>query len=113
MGHPMAPYILQRLSQAVAEHINRKFGTAMVAYLYDWLFFQPELPAQDIIQEIQRLGFTINYQKSVVQPTSNFIYLGLRIDAPRQQLQPTPQCLDHMMQLAAMVPHASPLDLAA
>jgi hypothetical protein len=35
MGHPMAPYILQRLVQAVARHINDKFGTAMVAYLDD------------------------------------------------------------------------------
>jgi hypothetical protein len=106
----MAPYVLQRLSQAVAEHINHKFGTAKVAYLDDWLFFQPDIPAEDIIHEIQHLGFT-NRTKSVLQPTSDLIYLGLRINAITQQLQPTPQCLHHMMELASLVPHASPLDL--
>jgi len=100
-----------RLAQAVAQHINQKFGTAMVAYLDDWLFFQPHLPAQDIIQEIQRLGFTINLNKSVIHPTSDLIYLGLRINAETQQLQPTPDCLRHMMQLASLVPQASPLDI--
>jgi hypothetical protein len=73
MGHPMAPYILQRLAQAVAVHINNKYGTAMVAYLDDWLFFQPTLPAQQIIQEIQRLGFTINFHKSIIQAVSRLI----------------------------------------
>jgi hypothetical protein len=86
MGHPMAPYVLQRLYQAVADHINRQFGTAMVAYLDDWLFFQPDIPAQDIVREIEHLGFTINRHKSVLQPTSKLIYLGLQIDAVQQQL---------------------------
>jgi hypothetical protein len=108
MGHPMAPYILQRLAHAVALHINKKFGTAMVAYLDDWLFFQPTLPVQHIIQEIQQLGFTINFLKSIVQPTSRLIHLGLCIDVPSQQLRPTPECLQHMMQLISIVQQASP-----
>jgi hypothetical protein len=111
MGHPMAPYILQRLAQAVAVFINQKFGSAMIAYLDDWLFFQQHLPAQQIIREIQRLGFTINFSKSIIQPTSRLIYLGLLIDAPAQQLRPTPECLQHMMELLSIVQQASPLDL--
>jgi hypothetical protein len=111
MGHPLAPYVLQRLSQAVAEHLNNKFGTSMVEYLDDWLMFQPELPAEAIIQEITALGFTINMDKSVIHPTADLIYLGLRINARTQQLQPTPQCLTHMMELASLVPDASPMDL--
>jgi hypothetical protein len=111
MGHPLAPYILQRLAKAVATHINRLFGTAMVAYLDDWLFFQPDIPAAAIIQEIRRLGFTINISKSILQPTQRLVYLGLEISAITQQLQPTPACVDHMMQLIGLVPQASPLDL--
>jgi hypothetical protein len=111
MGHPLSPYVLQRLAAAVAAHINRLFGTAMVAYLDYWLFFQPEIPAPDIIQELHHLGFTINRWKSVLQPTHRLIYFGLDISATTQQLQPTPECLHHMMQLIALVPDASPLDL--
>lgn len=111
MGHPLAPYVLQRLAQAVAQHINQRFGTAMVAYLDDWLLFQPHLPPRAIVQEIRHLGFTINMAKSILDPTSSLIYLGLRINATTQQLQPTPECLQHIMQLASLVPDASPLDL--
>jgi hypothetical protein len=48
MGHPLAPYVLQRLAAAVAQHINHPFGTAMVAYSDDWLLFQPDVPAAAI-----------------------------------------------------------------
>jgi hypothetical protein len=105
MGHPLAPYV-SRLAQAVAQHINQKFGTAIVAYLDDWLFFQPHLLAQDIIHEIQ---ITINFNKSIIHPTSDLIYLGLRIKAETQQLQTTPDCLRHMMQLASLVTIGPPL----
>jgi hypothetical protein len=110
MEHPLAPYIL-RLSQAMAQIINQHFGTAMIAYLDDWLFFQPNLPAQQIIQLVQHLGFTINFNKSIIVPTSRLIYLGLLIDATVRQIRPTPECLHHMMELLSIVQQASPLDL--
>jgi hypothetical protein len=111
MGHPLATHILQRLSQAVAELVNQRFGTAMIAYLDDWLFFQPNLPAQPIIQFVQHLGFTINFRKSIFTPTRRLIYLGLLIDAAIQQIRPTPECLHHMMELLSIIQQASPLDL--
>jgi hypothetical protein len=111
MGHPMAPYVLQRLAKAVAHHINNLFGTSMVAYLDDWLFFQPDIPAHHILQELHRLGFTVNQRKSILQPTSRLVYLGLDISALSQQLRPTPAYIHHMMQLIQLVPDASPLDL--
>jgi hypothetical protein len=111
MGHPLAPYILQRLSTAVANKLNQQFQVSMIAYLDDWLIFGPHLPAPRILATLQQMGFTINFRKSIVQPTSRLVYLGLQIDARNSLLQPTPHCLQHMRDLLSLVPQASPQDL--
>jgi hypothetical protein len=72
MGHPLAPYILQRVASSVAAHLNARFDVAMIAYLDDWLIFGPQLQASSIIQEVRRLGFTINEHKSSLRPASSF-----------------------------------------
>jgi ribonuclease HI len=111
MGHPLTPYILQRISLAVAKFLNQHYDISMNSYLDDWLLFSPQPPAARICRTIEQLGFTINYAKSVIVPTHRLIYLGLQIDTTTQQLQPTPACIQHMHQLLDLVPDASPLDL--
>jgi hypothetical protein len=111
MGHPLAPYILQCLSTAVANKLNQQFQVSMIAYLDDWLIFGPHLLAPRILATLQQTGFTINFRKSIVQPTSRLVYLGLQIDARNSLLQPTPHCLQHMRDLLSLVPQASPQDL--
>jgi hypothetical protein len=83
----------------------------MISYLDDWLFFAPQPPAAQICQTIQRLGFTINYNTSVIIPTHQLVYLGLLINTITQQIKPTEPCLQHMQQLLSLVLRASPLDL--
>lgn len=81
MGHPLAPSIMQRLGMDVARHLHLKFGISMAVYLDDWLIFTlDELPAQQIITEIQKMRIVINFRKSVVSPTTQLVYLGLSID---------------------------------
>jgi hypothetical protein len=111
MGHPLAPYVLQRISIAVATYLHQRHHTSMISYLDDWLFFAPQPPAHQICRTIERLGFTINYTKSVVVPTHQLVYLGLHINTITQQMRPTPQCLCHMHHLLSLVPEASSLDL--
>jgi hypothetical protein len=111
MGHPLAPYVLQRLSLAVAAYLNQHFNVSMISYLDDWLFFAPQPPAYRICQFIQQLGFTINYQISVLVPTARLVYLGLQIDTVTQQMQPIEACLQHIQQLLSLVPEASQLDI--
>jgi hypothetical protein len=111
MGHPLAPYILQRVSLAVAQYLNRHFNISMISYLDDWLLLSPQPPAARICQAIQRLGFTINAEKSILLPTHQLIYLGLHINTITQQMQPTEACLQHMQQLLQLIPQAFQLDL--
>lgn len=83
----------------------------MVAYLNNWLIYGARLKVSAIVAEIQHLGFTINLEKSHLQPTSALIYLGLHINIPRQTIEPTQQCLQHLRDLIALVPQASFQDL--
>jgi hypothetical protein len=83
----------------------------MVAYLDDWLTFAEELPVPQILQERQTLGLTINFATSVLQPTRRLTYLGLDIDLPNQRIQATTLCIQHSLQLIALLPQASQQDL--
>lgn len=113
MGHPLAPSVMQRISTAVTRHLYKKSAITMVAYLDDWLFFseQDELPVPAIIQEIQYLGFCRNFDKSILYPVTNIVYLGLQINCDTGTTKPTPACLAHLRQLLTLVPHASRQDL--
>jgi hypothetical protein len=92
MGHPLTPGVLQRFAQAVAAILHEKFGVSVLSYLDDWLIFAEQVPSNDIQDEIRNLGITINYSKSILQPTPSLVYLGLLIDV-RQSLQPTTSCI--------------------
>jgi hypothetical protein len=83
----------------------------MVAYLDNWLLFAPQLPVPQILETLQQLGITINYNKSHLVPTRRLIYLGLEINLFRQQLQATEPCIQHLKELLALVPQASTQDL--
>jgi hypothetical protein len=45
MGHPLAPYVLQRISLAVARYLQQQFEVSMISYLDDWLLFGVQPPA--------------------------------------------------------------------
>lgn len=111
MGHPLAPSILQRLAQAVAAKLHQLYEVAVVSYLDDWLNFGKEIPAQDIIGTIQQLGLTINFEKSIIETTFTLIYLGLQIQLRQQLIRPRKVCMQHLLQLIALVPAASQLNL--
>jgi hypothetical protein len=111
MGHPLAPSILKRLAQQVAEVLHREHDVAMVSYLDDWLIFGRKVPAQQIVRTITRLGLTINTEKSHLTPTSKLVYLGLNIDLPRQTLQATPAYISHLLELLSILPKASSQDI--
>jgi hypothetical protein len=112
MGHALAPSIMQRASIAVAAHLHNQLGIQMCAYLDDWLIwnFHPQQVHQ-ILTSIRMLGFTINEDKSVLQPSHRLQYLGLIIDTDARTITPTSACIRHLRQLIAIVPVASRQDL--
>jgi hypothetical protein len=112
MGHPLAAALMQRIAISVARHLHQKIQVSMVAYLDDWLVYSTgTLPADIIIQEIQQLGFTINFKKSSTVPVQCLVYLGLLIDTATGTVGPTQACLQHLTELSSLVPVASRQDL--
>jgi hypothetical protein len=112
MGQPLAPSMMQRVSTAVARSVTNTLGITIVAYLDDWLFFpDTAIPVQRLLQHLQDLGFTINQRKSILQPTTALVYLGLNIDTVRGFITPTPSCLLHLMDLISIVPQTTQQDL--
>jgi hypothetical protein len=76
MGHPLAPSIMQRLATTVATYLQMRFDITMVAYLDDWLMFsQSPIPVSEIITALQELKLTLNFNKSVLTPTTRMTYL--------------------------------------
>jgi hypothetical protein len=83
----------------------------MVSYLDDWLIFGKKIHANSIDREITNPGLTINRDKSHIKPTAKLTYLGLDINLPRRILQATPQCIQHLLEILAILQQASSLDL--
>jgi hypothetical protein len=112
MGHPLAPSIMQRVATGVARTVTDKFDLTMVAYLDDWLFFsQHPIPVQQLLQHLQQMGFTNNQEKSILQPTTALVYLGLNIDTHAGLITPTRSCIQHLLDLVSIVPRATTQDL--
>jgi hypothetical protein len=92
--------------------ISTSSSKCTCAYLDDWLLWDvcPH-QVQPILQELQRLGLTLNLQKSCLQPTTSLTYLGLQIDTVARTITPTRACVRHLRDLLTIVPDASPQDL--
>jgi hypothetical protein len=91
-GSPVGPF-----SDAEIRARNCPINTSEIrhlngSYLDDWLFFAPNLPAQQVIQFIMELGITINYENSAIEPVSVLTYLGLNINSQLRHITITPPC---------------------
>jgi hypothetical protein len=112
MGHALAPSIMQRLAVAVARFLHAHHDVSMVAYLDVWLIFSHQkFNAAKVLVTIQNLGFSINMEKSIVEPVQVMVYLGLNIDTLSRTIRPTQVCLQHMRQLLSIAPRATRQDL--
>jgi hypothetical protein len=112
IGHALAPSIMQRIAQATASQLYQALQLHMCAYLDDWLIWDVKPHhIQPLRNFFNNLGFTINQQKSVFQPTTQLVYLGLTINTLHQQITPTQACINHLRELITIVPQASMQDL--
>jgi hypothetical protein len=112
MGHALAPSIMQRAAQAVTAHLYSTFNLSMCAYLDDWLLWDVHTAqVQPLLHELHALGFSVNQHKSILQPATSLVYLGLQINTAARTLTPTRACIHHLRDLLTIVPAASPQDL--
>ena len=83
-GISTAPYAFTRIVRDLAAHFHSK-GIRFHHYLDDWLIVaeSPQLVAQHlrlVVQVTQRVGWIINWEKSQIDPTQDFTYVGVHYD---------------------------------
>jgi hypothetical protein len=82
----------------------------MVTFLDDWLIFGQHIPPDNIQQEIERLGVTINYEKSALQPTQCLKSWDCR-DVQQGTITSTGSCIWRTMDYAPIIPRTTLQDL--
>lgn len=97
MGHALAPGVFQRFSDAIIRHVFDVLEVKGVAYLDDWLFFHED-PNEllRVPDYISHLGLTINFSKSITQPTTQLVYLGFLINTEQHTIKLTLPAYDRM-----------------
>ena len=79
-GLNIAPYIFSRIVDFVASYLRRQ-GVHIVVYLDDWLILSAskeslELQVNSLRNLLDDLGFVLNTEKCLLEPTQQFNYLG-------------------------------------
>lgn len=86
-----APYLFTKIMKVVVTHLREK-GFKSVQYLDDILCIGSSYElclenVQETIKLLQCLGFVINFDKSVIQPTQSCQYLGFVLDTNNMTLE--------------------------
>ena len=84
-GLNAAPRVFTKLVKLIAAYL-RKGGIRIIVYLDDFLILgssikESKANTQLTLDLLQWLGFTINWEKSMLVPTQSMTFLGLSIDS--------------------------------
>ena len=85
-----APRTFTKLLRLVMAHLRFR-GLRLVVYLYDILLMAEDWETlleqvRQTITLLERLGFTVNRSKSILDPCHQIIYLGLQVDTTSMKL---------------------------
>ena len=100
-GLNVAPRIFTLILKPVLAHLRRK-GIRVHGYLDDWInrgLFpdQSRRNTAVIIQLLTELGWVINWDKSILDPNQDFIFLGLLFDLLLARVSPGPKGLGSLV----------------
>ena len=90
-GLAPAPYVFTKLLRPVLAYF-RKRGARMMIYIDDVLVMshtqvKASQLAQEVVELLQRLGFLINWEKSILSPAQSLEYLGMIVDTVHMELR--------------------------
>ena len=90
-GLSLAPYIFTTIMTAVIVYIRRTYGIIIYSYLDDILIladnhFQIQYALLKVSDLFGRLGLTINYKASVMEPKSIITYLGITFNLNKKTM---------------------------
>ena len=99
-GLRTAPRVFTKVAAEIGAFMH-KLGVYMFQYLDDWLLIHPvEAVLKEqlamLIQTVEKLGFLINWQKSDLEPSRHFTYLGVLFNLHKGLAFPSKDRLDRL-----------------
>ena len=93
-GLRTAPYLFCSIMNTVVKNIRLKFKIFIFFYMDDILILGPSDKVtkehlEIVIRELTNAGFTINWEKSSLTPSSSITFLGIEIDLIHKTLEPS------------------------
>jgi hypothetical protein len=90
-GIKHAPRVFTRVMHGAMVEIRRRWNVTSVQYLDDLLFLESDsnqlsIKIVEILQFLQQLGWSINWEKSNLTPSQRFVFLGVQWDTTSMQL---------------------------
>ena len=87
-GLKLSPYYFCKILRPVVKHL-RSSGLNIVVYVDDWLISANVDRIEDskciFLETIEKLGYFINYPKSVLEPTTCVKFIGYIIDTVKEK----------------------------
>ena len=87
-GLKLSPYYFCKILRPVVKHL-RLSGLNIVVYVDDWLISANVDKIEDskciFLETIEKLGYSINYPKSVLEPTTCVKFIGYIIDTVKEK----------------------------
>lgn len=111
MGHALAPYLFQRFAEAVLDEVSMALNVDGIAYLDDWLLHSgSSTDLTTAIDMIEAMGITLNYAKSVIEPTTSLQYLGFKVGSIDLTIQLTLAAFDRLTHVLRYTKNGSNLN---
>ena len=100
-GLNVAPRIFTQILKPVLAHLRRR-GVKVHGYLDDWINrgLRPEQTKRNtgiVLQLLTELGWIINWDKSVLDPSQKFVFLGLLFNLRHAWVAPGPKGLNSLL----------------
>jgi len=119
-GMRCSPFFFTKVMCAVATHIRRVYGLWFAFYMDDWLIVartesEARIATQIVMSVFAKLGFRVNLEKSVIEPTQVIEWLGHIIDSRNCSVSVSKRLMNSILE-AVSIPSASaslPLTTAA
>ncbi|XP_064075069.1 uncharacterized protein LOC135194138 [Vanessa tameamea] len=113
-GLASAPHLFSSITCWVAETLRAKDCRVLV-YLDEFLLVQQDqtklsLQAAEAVRHLELLGWKVNFQKSVLTPTQDLEYLGIRwLTAKNKMVLPNQKvkCINSALEQITQKPHMS------
>ena len=97
-GLSLAPWVFTKITRELAI-LARSRGIRLRMYLDDWLTLASSQSlalahTEEVLGLTKTLGFLPNWEKSALDPSQQFIYLGMAFDTVSYTVRPSPARLD-------------------